>query len=76
MRVLVVIGVLLIAFGIIGLGVQGVTFFTQERVVDAGPFKVDVSKPHTIIFHPVACFAALAAGTVMVIVGATRAKTG
>ena len=35
MRALVVIGVLLILFGIAALAVQGVTFFTSERVVDA-----------------------------------------
>jgi hypothetical protein len=74
MRVLVILGVLMIVLGIVALGVQGVTFFTQERAVDAGPLKVDVSKPHTIIFHPVACAAAVAAGLVLVVVGA-RAKT-
>jgi hypothetical protein len=69
MRALVVIGVLLILFGIGALAFQGFTFFTAERVVDAGPFKIDVQKPHTIIFHPVVGLAALAGGAVLVVAG-------
>jgi hypothetical protein len=42
MRALVIIGVLLLVIGVVVLGFQGVTYFTQERVVDAGPVKVDV----------------------------------
>ena len=69
MRFLVVLGVLLIIFGIVALAVQGVTFFTTERVVDAGPFHVDVQKPHTIIFNPIVGIAALVGGAVMVFAG-------
>jgi drug/metabolite transporter (DMT)-like permease len=74
MRILAIIGVLLILFGIAALAFQGFTFFTTERVVDAGPFHVDVNHPHTIIFHPVAGILAIIAGLVMVVVGA-RTKT-
>ena len=66
MRFLVVIGVLLVLFGIGALAFQGVTFFTTERVVDAGPFHVDVQKPHTIIFNPIVGIAALVGGLVMI----------
>ncbi len=69
MRPLVVIGVLLILFGIAALAFQGFTFFTSERVVDAGPFKVDVQKPHTIILNPIVGIAALVGGGVMVVAG-------
>jgi hypothetical protein len=69
MRVLVVIGVLLILFGVGALLFQGVTYFTTERVVDAGPFHVDVQKPHTIIFNPIVGIAALAGGAVLVLAG-------
>ncbi len=69
MRLLVLLGVLLILFGVVALGFQGVTYFTQERVVDAGPIKVDVQRPHTIVFHPAAGLAALAGGVALVVVG-------
>src|SRR5262245_54857078 len=54
MRALVVIGVMLILFGICTLLFQGVTYFTTERAVDAGPIKVDVQKPHAVVFNPIA----------------------
>jgi uncharacterized membrane protein HdeD (DUF308 family) len=69
------VGVLLILFGICALAFQGFTFFTQERVLDAGPFKVDVQKPHTIVLHPVVGLAALAAGVVLVIAGSRARST-
>lgn len=72
MRALVFIGVLLLIVGVVALGFQGITYFTHERVVDAGPLKVDVQKPHTIIFNPIAGIAALGAGLVLVLIGSSR----
>ena len=46
------LGILLAVIGAICLIVPSFTFFTQERVADAGFFHVDVSKPHTIILNP------------------------
>ena len=74
MRALAIIGVILVLFGIVALSVQSVTYFTADRVVDAGPLHVDVQRPHTIVFHPIAGAAAIVAGLVLVIVGA-KAKT-
>jgi uncharacterized membrane protein HdeD (DUF308 family) len=74
MRILAIIGVLLIAFGIVALAFQGFTYFTTEHVVDAGPLHIDVQKPHTIIFHPVVGVLAVIAGLVLVIAG-IKSKT-
>ena len=74
MRALAMIGVLLIVFGIVALGFQSITYFTVDRVVDAGPLQIDVQRPHTIVFHPVAGAVAVVAGLILVILGA-RAKT-
>ena len=54
MRFLAIVGVLLIIFGVVVLGFQTITYFTVERVVDVGPLHIDVQRPHTIVFHPVA----------------------
>jgi hypothetical protein len=67
-----IIGILLVLFGIFALGFQTVTFFTHERVVDAGPLKVDVARPHTIVFHPFVGIAAVVAGLVMIVAGRPR----
>jgi hypothetical protein len=70
MRIL--IAVLLIALGIVALSYQSITFFTQERVADAGPFAIDVTKPHTIYFHPLVGIIALLVGAVLLLFGGRR----
>lgn len=67
MRMLVIIGIVLVVLGILALSFQGFTFFTQERVVDAGPLKIDVEKPHTIILHPIVGIVSVVAGLVMIV---------
>jgi len=69
MRPLAVLGLLLIILGIVALAVPSITFFTQERVADAGFFKIDISRPHTIFINPIAGVIALGAGLVLLIVG-------
>ncbi len=69
MRPLVVIGMILIVFGIVALAVPAFTFFTTERVADAGFFHVDVSKPHTIVLNPIVGLVSAAIGTILVVVG-------
>ncbi len=64
-----ILGVLLILLGVVALAFQGFTFFTTDRVAEAGPFHIDVQKPHTIIFHPVLGVVALIAGVVLVLSG-------
>jgi hypothetical protein len=72
MRPLVVIGLILVVLGIVALAVPSVTFFTTERVADAGFFKIDISRPHTIVFNPIVGGVALAAGLVLALVGLLR----
>jgi uncharacterized membrane protein HdeD (DUF308 family) len=72
-RALLVVGVILIVLGVVALAVPSFTFFTKDRVADAGFFTIDVSRPHTIVFNPIVGGLALAAGIVLVVVG-LRAK--
>ena len=76
MRALAVIGVLLIVLGVGALAFQSITYFTMERVLDAGPLHIDMQRPHTIVFHPVAGAAAVLAGLVLVMVGVKRRTAG
>ncbi len=64
-----VLGILLIVLGIVALAVPSITFFTTERAVDAGFFKVDYQKPHTIILNPVVGIVATLAGVAMLFAG-------
>lgn len=69
MRTLVVIGLIVAVLGVVALAIPTFTFFTTERVADVGFFKIDISRPHTIVFNPIVGGIALAAGIVLVLVG-------
>jgi hypothetical protein len=70
MKPLTIVGIILIALGVIALAYQGITYTTKERVVDIGPLKVDKEKEKTIPLPPVLGGVAVAAGVVLMIVGA------
>jgi hypothetical protein len=72
MKPVMVIGVMLIVLGILALAYQGITYTTKERVVDIGPLKVETEKQRTIPLPPLLGALSLAAGVVLVIVGARQ----
>ncbi len=69
MRLFLGIGLLLVVLGIVALAVPSFTFFTKERVADAGFFTVDLSRPHTVVLNPIVGGVALVAGLVLVVIG-------
>ena len=69
MKMLVVIGLILAALGLVAVAIPSFTFFTRERVADVGFFTIDISRPHTIMFNPIVGGIALVAGIVLVLVG-------
>jgi hypothetical protein len=64
---LAVIGVILIILGLVSLGFQSITFFTHERVVDAGPLQIDLARPHTIILNPIVGVVAVVVGLILLL---------
>jgi uncharacterized membrane protein YidH (DUF202 family) len=69
-----IVGVCLIVLGIIALALGGFSYTTRERVIDAGPLKVDANKEHSVPVAPIAGVAAVVAGIALVVVGGrTRA---
>jgi hypothetical protein len=69
MRPLTVIGLIMVVVGIIALAVPSITYFTTERVADVGFFRIEISRPHTIVLNPFVGVLALAVGIVLVLVG-------
>jgi len=65
-----IIGICLILLGVFVLAFGGFSYTTRERVVDAGPLKVDTDKHHTVPIAPIAGAAALVGGIVLVVAGA------
>jgi uncharacterized membrane protein len=68
---LMLIGIALIALGLVTLVYQGITYTTSEKVVDLGPLKITAQKEKTIPLPPILGGLALASGIVLV-VAATR----
>jgi hypothetical protein len=65
-------GIVLIALGVTALVYQGITYTTRETVIDLGPLKAEVEKQKTIPFPPILGVLAVAAGVVLIVVGARR----
>ncbi len=69
---LMIIGIALIALGLIALAYQGITYTTQEKVVDLGPLKITAQKEKTIPLPPILGGLALAGGIVLVVAAARK----
>src|SRR2546429_2393950 len=74
MRGIVVVGIALIVLGVVALAWQGITYTSKEKVVDVGPLKVEAERQKTIPVSPVVGGVAVAAGLVLVVVGARRSR--
>jgi hypothetical protein len=69
------IGIVLIALGLIALVYQGITYTTREKVVDLGPLKITAQKEKTIPLPPILGGLALAGGIVLVVVAARKSMS-
>jgi hypothetical protein len=66
------VGIVLIAIGIIALAYQGITYTTREKTVDLGPIQVSRDKTRTIPLPPILGAVALVGGIALVFVGSRR----
>jgi uncharacterized membrane protein len=66
------IGVLLIALGIIAFAYQGISYTTREKVVDIGPIHMTADKTRTLPLTPVVGVVALAGGIALLVLGSKR----
>jgi len=64
------LGIALIILGVVAFAYQGITYTTQEKVLDIGPIKATVEKEKTIPLPPLVGGAALIGGIVLLLFGA------
>ncbi len=64
-----IIGIILIAIGIIALAYGGFSYTTREKVIDAGPLQVSADKQKTVPFPPILGGICLVGGIVLVLAG-------
>ena len=70
---LIIVGIVLIAVGLVSLAYQGITYTSRETVVDLGPIKATADKQKTIPVPPILGGLALAGGVVLLF-GAWRTR--
>jgi uncharacterized membrane protein YidH (DUF202 family) len=66
------IGIVLIALGVIGLVFGGISWTRDKTVLDAGPLEVKTEQRESIPLTPIASGIALVAGAALVLGGARR----
>ena len=66
------LGIALIILGVVAFAYQGITYTTQEKVLDIGPIKATVEKEKTIPLPPLVGGAALIGGIVLLLAGARK----
>ena len=72
MKPLTIVGIILIAIGIIALAYGGFSFTTSEKVAEVGPLKLEKDKTRSVPMPPVLGGLALIGGIVLVVVGARK----
>jgi drug/metabolite transporter (DMT)-like permease len=72
MKLATIVGIVLIVLGVAALVLGGITYTTQETVLEVGPLKAQAEKEETIPLPPLLGAIALIGGIVLVVVGARR----
>jgi uncharacterized membrane protein len=70
---LMIIGIALVALGLIALAYQGISYTSRETVVDLGPIKATADRQRTIPLPPILGGLALAGG-VALLIGSARSR--
>jgi len=68
-----IVGIILIAIGIIALAYGGFTYTKREKIIDAGPLQVSADREKTIPLPPILGGACLIGGIVLVLAGNKKA---
>jgi hypothetical protein len=72
MRPIMILGIVLVIAGAIALGYQGITYTTHEKVLEIGPIEATKKTEKTIPLPPVLGGVVLAAGIVIIVMGARK----
>ena len=72
MKPITVVGIFLIAIGIISLVYQGITYTTREKILEIGPIEAHKEEKKTIPLPPILGGFAFAGGIVLVIYGTKK----
>lgn len=69
MKTSMLMGIILVAIGVVAFAYQGITYTTREKVVDLGPIQVTADKTKTFPLPPIVGGIALVGGIVLLVMG-------
>ncbi len=72
MKANTLIGIILIAIGIVAFAYQGISYKTREKVVDIGPIHMTAEKTKTIPLPPIVGGVALVGGIALLAFGTRK----
>jgi hypothetical protein len=72
MKSITLLGILLVVLGVLALAYQGVSYTRQEKVLDIGPIHATKETQEHIPLPPIVGGLALAAGAVLLVIGAKQ----
>ena len=72
MNTLKIVGIILIALGVVALVFQGITYTTREKVIDLGPIEATAEQKKTIPLPPILGAIALVGGIVLLVAGGKK----
>jgi len=72
MKTLTLIGIILIAIGILAFAYQGITYTTREKVIDIGPIHMTAEKTKTFPLPPIVGGLTLLGGIVLLVPGSKK----
>jgi len=67
-----IVGILLIAIGIIALAYGGFTYTKREKVLDIGPIQATAERQKTVPFPPILGGLCLVGGILLVVMGGRK----
>ena len=72
MKTYTLLGIILIAVGIMAFAYQGITYTTRETVVDLGPMHMTAERTRTLPLTPIVGAIALVGGIVLLVTGSKK----
>jgi len=73
MKTNTLLGIILIAVGIVAFAYQGITYTTREKVIDLGPMHMTADRTRTLPLPPIVGAIALVGGIVLLVMGSKKA---
>ncbi|MFH7326104.1 DUF3185 domain-containing protein [Desulfurivibrio sp. C05AmB] len=72
MKTNMLLGIILIAIGVVAFAYQGISYTTKEKVVDLGPLQMTAERTRTLPLPPIVGALALVGGIMLLVVGSKK----